>query len=68
MGPMPEVPVERWWWLSSNRMTIAIRTVDDRVVSAPPIARKFVGQPSKALVRWMRKQGGFRVVELKRVA
>ena len=50
------------YWLSTNKMTCAVR-VDERyiVVSAPPIARKFVGQPVKNIITWMQKQEGFKM-------
>jgi hypothetical protein len=34
------------------------------IVAAPPIARKFIGQPSANLGRWLRKQPGFRCQKL----
>lgn len=48
-------------WLSSEKMTISVRIdVDNgRVVEAPPIARKFVGQHYLQLMWWMKKQGDF---------
>lgn len=54
--------VDMIYWLSSNKMTMALR-VNERyvVVSAPPIARKFVGQPIKNAIHWMKKQEGFRM-------
>lgn len=49
------------WWLSSKRMTIGVVTDQQGViVETAPIARKFVGQRLSNLVRWMKKQGGFR--------
>lgn len=50
-----------WYWLSTPRMTVAVRLNDSNViVEAPPIVRKFIGQPSTNLGRWMRKQGHLR--------
>lgn len=53
------------WWLSTEKMTVCV-DVDARgiVVAAPPIARKFIGQPSTNLGRWLRKQPGFRCQKL----
>lgn len=53
-----------WWWLSTKRMTVAVEVRDGRIVTAPPIVRRFIGQPSKNLGAWMRKQPGFRVERL----
>ena len=53
-----------WFYLSTERMTIAVAVIDDVVVFVPPIARKFLGQSSYALGAWMRKQPGFRVERL----
>jgi hypothetical protein len=54
-----------WWWLSSRSMTVAVRVDGGTVVEGPPIVRKFIGQPTRNLGRWMRKQGGF---ESRRIA
>jgi hypothetical protein len=53
------------WWLSTEKMTICV-DVDSRgtIVAAPPIARKFIGQPSTNLGRWLRRQTGFRCQKL----
>jgi hypothetical protein len=34
------------------------------IVAAPPIARKFIGQPSTNLGRWLRQQPDFRCQKL----
>lgn len=47
-------------WLSTERMTVAVRAADGMIVEAPPIVRKFIGQPGINLERWMRQQSGFR--------
>ena len=52
------------WYLSSTRMTIAVLVEDGIVLTAPPVAQKFIGQPLDNLVRWMEKQGGFRMKAL----
>lgn len=48
------------YWLSTNRMTFWAKLERGVVVDAAPIARRFIGQPSKNLGRWLRKQGGFK--------
>lgn len=52
------------WWLSSEKMTIAVTIKGGMVVESAPIARKFIGQPAKSLGAWMRKQGGFQAARL----
>jgi len=46
-------------------MTVCV-DVDARgiIVAAPPIARKFIGQPSANLGNWLRRQSGFRYEKL----
>ena len=57
--------VLNWTWASSERMTVLVgSTRDGVVVVAPPIVRGFVGKPVDALMDWMRRQPGFRSVEL----
>lgn len=53
------------WWLSTERMTICV-DVDAAgiIVAAPPIARKFIGQPATNLGNWLRRQPGFRCQKL----
>lgn len=52
-------------WLSSRRITIGVETNPQlQIVSAPPIARKFIGQALGNLISWMRKQGGFQYEHL----
>jgi hypothetical protein len=60
------------YWLSSKAMTIEVTVGRDGkgynnqklVTDAPPIARKFIGQPLGSLVGWMQKQGDFEMREL----
>ena len=54
------------WWLSSETMTVQVDEENDVVVDAAPIVRKFIGQPMINLVRWMKRQGGFRWAALSR--
>lgn len=51
-------------WLSSKRMTVLADVQDGLVVKAAPVVRKFIGQPLVNLVRWMKRQGGFQMVEI----
>lgn len=53
-----------WWWLSTERMTVAVAESDGILLIAPPIVRRFIAQPSKNLGRWLRKQPGFRAERL----
>jgi hypothetical protein len=53
-----------WWSLSTNRMTVVIEVEDGIVVTGPPVVRKFIGQPSKNLARWLYKQGGYQIARL----
>lgn len=53
------------WWLSTERMTICVDVdANGIIVAAPPIARKFIGQPSANLGNWLRRQPGFRCQKL----
>lgn len=49
--------MSEWWWVSTPKMTFAVEVNDGIVVSAAPIAHKFIGQPSVNLGAWLRKQG-----------
>ena len=59
LAEAPARPATEWNYLSSPRMTVAVEVeVESRLVkTAPPIARKFVGQPVSNLVRWLERQG-----------
>jgi hypothetical protein len=55
----------RWWWLSTERMSVSVAIdEDDVIVDAPPIVRKFIGQPITNLMRWLAKQPGYMKAEL----
>ena len=56
------------YWLSSERMTFSV-VVDYNyiIIESAPIARKFKGQSLFNLVRWMMKQGGFRMERMDEV-
>jgi hypothetical protein len=46
-------------YLSTRKMTILVEYNEDgKIISTPPIAKKFIGQSIFNLVGWMRKQGG----------
>jgi hypothetical protein len=51
---------KRWYWLTTERMTVGVETENGRIIRTPPIIRKFQGQPIGNLVDWMRRQPGFR--------
>lgn len=53
--------VEQYWWVSSNKMTFGVVTVDNKIINSAPIGRKFIGQHLVRLLKWMNKQGGLRV-------
>lgn len=57
-------PFDGWFWLSTERMTVAVQVSDGLIRDAAPIVRKFIGQRPEALGAWMRKQGGFRAARL----
>lgn len=47
-------------------MTVAVRiNEDDKIVEAPPIVKRFTGQPLENLALWMNKKDGFRIEEMK---
>jgi len=56
----------RSFWLSSNKMTVGVDT-DKKgiIIKGAPITRKFKGQHIKDLVKWMKKQRGFKAKEIK---
>lgn len=55
---------EGWFWLSTDRMTVAVQVSDGLVREGPPIVRRFIGQRPENLGAWLRKQGGFRAERL----
>lgn len=62
---MWQLPIKRKYWMSCDKFTIQIG-VDglNYIQFAPPIVRKFKGQPLDNLIRWMTKLGGFQQEEL----
>ena len=57
------------YWLSSEKMTLRVSVTQDGphavIAEAAPIVRKFESQRLANLVAWMKKQGGFRMEELR---
>lgn len=53
------------YWLSSHKMTVSV-DIDGHgfIVDGAPVIQKFKGQPFGNLVRWMQKQGGFKMEQL----
>lgn len=50
------------YWLSSRVMTIGVEVDENDIITkTPPIAEKFIGQKLSNLIRWMEKQGHFRI-------
>ena len=58
----------RRWYLSSRVMTVYVETEgEENVIEyTATITKRFTGQPLRNLVRWMKKQGGFKYKELTR--
>jgi hypothetical protein len=54
------------FWLSSNKVTVMVDTdADGKITKAAPAVNIFVGQHLNNLVKWLRKQGGFKYKRLK---
>jgi len=50
----------KYYFLSTTRMTVLVETNrEEKITSAPPITKKFIGQPISNLIYWMKKQPGF---------
>jgi hypothetical protein len=56
---------KQFWWLSCRKFTVGVETDNLIITKAPPIARKFIGQPIKNLANWARRIGGFKAKEIK---
>ena len=56
------------YWVSCERFTIGVVTRGKgshaEICEAAPIARKFIGQPLRNLVQWMRILGGLKVAKI----
>jgi len=48
----------QYHYLSSYKMTILIGVNCGKIVTTPPIAKVFVGQPFDNILKWMKSQGG----------
>lgn len=55
---------DKYYWVSTKRMTGLVTVRDGRVVLAPPILRKFLGQPVNNLINWLMKQEGFKLEDM----
>lgn len=53
--------IDKNWWVSSEKMTFGVKTVDNIITDAAPIGKKFIGQHFINLLKWMKKQGGLKV-------
>lgn len=51
---------KKFWWISNEKFTVMVE-VDDKmnIIEAPPIVRKFIGQPIENLLSWAAKFPGF---------
>lgn len=47
----------RWWYVSTPNFTCAVAVENQTIVDAPPILRRFIGQPAKNLGNWLRSTG-----------
>jgi hypothetical protein len=55
----------RSFWLSSKKMTISVDTNRKGIiVDGASIVRVFRGQHINKLIKWMKKQGGFKAKEI----
>jgi len=57
-------------WLSCKKFTGRVVTFEDernhveRIMNAPPVWSKFIGQPLANLIVWLRKFGWLQIVDL----
>ena len=53
------------YWVSCNKFTVGIVTLgkgkEAIICKAPPIARKFLGQPFRNFVQWANRFGGLKL-------
>jgi hypothetical protein len=55
----------RSFWLSSKKMTVGVDTNRKGIIiESAPIVKVFRGQHINKLIKWMKKQGGFKAKEL----
>lgn len=45
-------------------MTCGVSTDDDKIIDVPPILKKFVGGDIEKLRKWMKKQEGYKEIEI----
>jgi len=51
------------YWVSSKKFTGQVDSVDGLIVDAPPVWRKFKGQPLNNLLAWLRRIDGALILE-----
>lgn len=51
--------IEYTLWMSSKNMTVLVGINGGKIISAPPIVSKFIGQSVTNLRNWMKTQGKF---------
>ncbi len=54
----------RVWWVSCTRFTIRVSTINGIIKEAAPIARKFIGQDFRNLLKWASGFGGLQYQDL----
>lgn len=52
------------WWISTEKFTIQVTTVDGIITEAAPIARRFRGQKLMNLLRWAAGFPGFKYQDM----
>jgi len=52
------------YWISNKVMTVGVSVTDGIITEAPPIVKKFIGQPIINLVYWMRNKKEFKMMIL----
>jgi len=55
---------ETLWWISGPRWTFAVVEIDGKVVEAAPISKWAVGKSIDDVIKWWKRKGADRVVEL----
>lgn len=57
--------IEKDWYVSFNKLTFRITTVDNIITDIAPVGKKFLGQHMIKLLNWMKKQGGLKINDIK---
>lgn len=52
------------WWVSCDKMTVKVVTLDRVIVAGAPIIHKFHGQPLKNLLLWVSRFGNGKCVRI----